>query len=250
MLDIFICEDQDYHRELLQTMVERAFMIEDLEYTLHLVTANPQSLLDYVATHNISHGIYFLDIELDDAMNGIQLGAQLRQHDDLGRIIYVTSYEHYAPMTFKYKVEAFDYIMKSDQETMQQAITQCVQAIGQREAVNAHEKEYFIIKDLYRTLKIDYQDIYYFTTTDQPHLIQVIQRDGLDTFYSSLKDIDNLSFHFFKVHHSYIVNLDNVISVDTKGYRVYFDDHVSCPVSTRKMKALKQALEQIGNALS
>jgi len=54
--------------------------------------------------------IYILDIVMQGDMNGIQLGQRLREMNDNGKILYLTSSEEYAIDSFK--VKAFNYITK------------------------------------------------------------------------------------------------------------------------------------------
>ena len=47
-------------------------------------------------------------------MNGIKLGSEIRKHDPVGNIIFVTSHSELTYLTFVYKVAAMDFIFKDD----------------------------------------------------------------------------------------------------------------------------------------
>ena len=61
----------------------------------------------------------FLDVELkNEPMDGFGLGKIIRETDPRGFIIYVTAFEELAFETFRYHLEALDYIIKGDMEKM------------------------------------------------------------------------------------------------------------------------------------
>ncbi len=62
----------------------------------------------------------------------------------------------------------------------------------------------------------------------------------------NLNEFENLlPDYFFRCHRSFIINLKNIIFYDEKKQIVYFTNQSSCPVSVRKRKALKDALNNI-----
>ena len=52
--------------------------------------------------------------DLGADINGINLGEEIRQLDPTGYIIFITTHAELSHLTFKYKVEALDYIIKDD----------------------------------------------------------------------------------------------------------------------------------------
>ncbi|MDY4306465.1 hypothetical protein SNF32_00085 [Enterococcus mundtii] len=53
----------------------------------------------------------------------MELGKQIRQYDPTAKIIFVTTYTDFVYLTFLYKVEALDYIIKDNEEQLQQKST-------------------------------------------------------------------------------------------------------------------------------
>lgn len=47
-------------------------------------------------------------------MNGFELAQEIRKFDPRGFIIFITTHAELSYMTFTYKVEALDYIIKDD----------------------------------------------------------------------------------------------------------------------------------------
>ena len=63
-------------------------------------------------------GIYFLDIDLKTDMTGLTLAQEIRKYDPRGFIIFITTHSEMSYMTFIYKLEALDFILKDDPEEL------------------------------------------------------------------------------------------------------------------------------------
>ena len=60
-----------------------------------LSTSNPYELLDTIENKDYT-GIYFLDIDLNSNINGIDLAKKIRCYDPRGFIIFVTIALHFS----------------------------------------------------------------------------------------------------------------------------------------------------------
>ena len=110
MLPIYICEDDERIRDAERRWLEKQILIEGFDMEIVLCTGNPEELLDCLA-YGQQQGIYFLDVELKGAsMNGFLLGEEIRKRDARGFLIYVTAFQELAFETFRYHLEALDYI--------------------------------------------------------------------------------------------------------------------------------------------
>ncbi|HFK6283662.1 TPA: LytR/AlgR family response regulator transcription factor [Listeria monocytogenes] len=114
MLPVFICEDNRMQRERLTKYIEDYIMVEHFDMKLELSTGDPFELVSRMPTHQ-GMGLYFLDIDLGQPdMNGFELAQEIRKFDPRGFIIFITTHAELSYMTFTYKVEALDYIIKDD----------------------------------------------------------------------------------------------------------------------------------------
>lgn len=71
MVPIFICEDDAIQRHRLEDIIKKYVMIEDYDMEIVLSTDSPNDLLQYVDEHRDVRGLYFLDIDLGQEMNGV-----------------------------------------------------------------------------------------------------------------------------------------------------------------------------------
>lgn len=188
--------------------------------------------------------IYFLDIDLNHELNGIQLTQYTRQVDDLGRIIFITTHAELAPVTFQYKVEALDYIVKSNFDQIQQQVIEVLNVILERQSLNAEVKRQFVFQSGSRTKSIDYDSILYFESLPQPHKIGLNTIHGNYQFYDSLKSIEQSDESFVRVHKSYVAHLAMIESVDLKQQTITFKDGSNCPLSRARAKNLIKLIKE------
>lgn len=60
-------------------------------------------MLEYINEYNIQGGTYYLDIDLGQEMNGIDLADKIRTIDVTGKFTFITTHEEMAPLTLKRK---------------------------------------------------------------------------------------------------------------------------------------------------
>ena len=125
MLDIFVCEDNAAQRRTVVKFIQNTVMIEELDMQLALDTGDPYMLLEKIkASQNT--GIYFLDIDLNSNMNGMKLAQQIRLHDPRGFIIFITAHSELSYMTFQYRVEAMDFVLKDNPAEVKVKLRECL----------------------------------------------------------------------------------------------------------------------------
>ena len=149
---IAICDDEAVCIEQVSKIAEQyAVGRSDRNFVLESFT-HPDDLLE--AAEKIGgYDIYILDIIMPD-MNGIDLGAILREAGYDGKIIYLTASEEYSLAAFR--VRAFDYLIKPISE---EAFTR---AIDEAAALIEEKKDRFIlVKTKDRNIKISFDSILY-----------------------------------------------------------------------------------------
>ena len=124
MLDIFVCEDNEVQRRTIVQIIQNTVLIEELDMQLVLDAGDPYILLERVKTSQ-NTGIYFLDIDLGSNMNGLKLAQQIRLYDPRGFIIFVTAHCELSYMTFQYRVEAMDFVLKDNPAEAKVKIREC-----------------------------------------------------------------------------------------------------------------------------
>ena len=172
MLKVYVCEDVKVQREKVAKIIENIILMENLDMELAIATENPDDVLNIVRK-NEDVGIYFLDIDLKSDMNGLELAKEIRKYDPRGFVIFITTHSEMSYITFIYKLEALDFILKeSDDETISKRIYQCIQEANQRFAsANNRVQDIFSIKINDRLYTIDYDDMLFFETSPNVHKV-------------------------------------------------------------------------------
>ena len=203
---------------------------------LILDTPNPYELLETVKTSQ-NTGIYFLDIDLKCDMNGMKLAQQIRLYDPRCFIIFVTSHSELSYMTFQYRVEAMDFVLKDNPAEAKVKIRECLLNALERYTLqtNKTHKVYTIeIGD--RRISVDYNDILFFETSSNIHKVILHAKDRQIEFSSTIKELEKiLDDTFVRCHRSFLVNKSNIQEIDTKNRIIYFINGDTCLMSTRMM---------------
>lgn len=239
MVPIFICENDPIQKSRLEDIIKKYIMIEDYDMAITLSTDNPYDILDYLDNNENTRGAYFLDIDLGQDINGIQLGAKIRKKDVFSRIIFVTTHSELMSLTFTYKVEAMDYIIKDEPESIQRKVQACLKQINDfytSETTKEEDRIKLKINDQIRIFEL--KDIMFFETTELSHKIKLHLRNNRVELYGNLKELEELSDSFIRVHKSYLINKDNIATIDKKKREVTMINGEVSLISVRKMKLL------------
>ncbi len=240
MLPIYLCEDDEQIRNAERLWLEKQILIEDYDMEIALCTGSPEELLDCLAKDQ-RQGIYFLDVELKgSSMDGFRLGQEIRKVDARGFLIYVTSFADLAFETFRYHLEALDYLCKQNPEQMYAGLSRCLKSVMQRvEREQGGQQEYFTVKTLDVVRHIPLDEIVYFTTSGSTHRIELhAGRERLD-FIGSIQELEQrLGEHFIRVHRSCLVRADQIAQIDKKNHEILLKNGERCPYSRNMRKRL------------
>lgn len=242
MQSIFICEDNLNQLNNFQTIINNYVMMEDLEMELTLATDNPIDILESLKEKDISNGIYFLDIDLNHEMDGLQLAQAIREYDQLGSIVFITTHAEMAAVTFKYKVEALDFIVKSSVEQIQGQMIEILKLIRERQIQGNSRQKQFVFTSGSKTRTISIDKILFFESLPQAHKIAINTFDSQYQTYDSLSNIEKYDDSFVRCHKSFVINIDNVESIDTKNKLVKMMNGSTCLLANSRIKKIKQLL--------
>ena len=126
MFDIIICEDNNYQRQQIEAVIKEEILNSKLECSIVLTTDEPELIIEYVEKNKNRTFLYFLDVELESKINGIELAKIIRTLDSMGYIVFITSHVELTMLTFQYKVQAMDYIVKDDFNNVKDKIIECI----------------------------------------------------------------------------------------------------------------------------
>ena len=239
MLNIFVCEDNPVQRRTIVQIIQNAVMIDELDMKLVLDSGDPYVLLEEVkASQNT--GIYFLDIDLNSDMNGMKLAQQIRLLDPRGFIIYISAHSELSYMTFQYRVEAMDFVLKDNPAEAKVKIKECLLNAMERYTLHTNKTHKVYTTQVGgRKISVDYDDIFFFETSGNIHKVILHAKDRQIEFSSTMKELTStLDDNFVRCHRSFLVNKNNIKEVDAKNRIIYFTNGETCLMSIRMMKGL------------
>lgn len=245
MIPVYICDDQQIFQQKIREIVDKYIFIEDNTYEIKLVTAEPKALLTSVA-EKIQRGVYFLDVELiGSEYDGFKLAQEIRKLDTRGFIIFITSHHELAFETFKYRVEAMDYIVKDDATHLQQRIYDCMRSVSKRMLEEREVSlDFFAVKIGSETQHLPYQDILFFETSTQKHRIIVHTETLQLEFFANLQDIEEqLPSYFLRTHRSYLVNTSKISTINYKTNEIVLVNEQVCLLSRKLKNELKSIIK-------
>ncbi len=244
MIDIYICEDNQKQLNLFKKYITNSIIIEGLDMKIVQATSDPHDILKEILTAE-NTGLFFLDIDLKSDVNGLTLAQRIRQIQPRCFIIFITSHSEMSFLTFQYKVEALDFIIKDTPEHINAKIHECLLDVENKyTSLNNAINRTFTINQNDKLIAIDYNDIVFFETSNNIHKIILHAKKRVIEFTGQLKDIERqLDYRFYRCHRSYIINKDNISEVDLNGMIVYMNNGESCPISVRLKKGLKKIIQ-------
>ncbi|WP_165005970.1 MULTISPECIES: LytTR family DNA-binding domain-containing protein [unclassified Enterococcus] len=238
MLKIFVCDDEKVYRYKMTKIIQNYILMQDYDFKFQMETANPNDILSYIR-ENKTEGLYFLDIELNSEMSGIELAVRIREYDPLAKIVFVTTYTDLAYLTFLYKVEALDYIVKEDDALLQQRMVNCIEVTIKRYMdTMLPTREQIQVKSGPVQVKLFVDEILFFESSSLPHKIIVHLDNRIIEYTGKIKDIEKFSESFCRCHQSFVVNIDNIAQIDRKERIVTMNNGAICLASTRHLKNL------------
>lgn len=238
-MKIFICEDDERQREHMVSIINNYIMIEEKPMEIEVATADPYDILERSKNLN-DIGCYFLDIQLEADINGIKLASEIRKHDPVGNIIFVTSHSELTYLTFVYKVAAMDFIFKDDPDELKSRIIDCLETSESRLKLLSKESsvETIELKRGSNSIYVQYDDVMFFESSTKSHRLIAHLDNRQIEFYGNLKELDQLDERFFRCHNSFVVNRHNIDSIDSKSRVVYFKNNEYCYASVRNVKKI------------
>jgi two-component system, LytTR family, response regulator len=246
MIKAIIVDDEPYCCEVLSTLLERHVP----EVIIEAICHSAAEAIIAITTHPVQ--LVFLDIEMPH-MNGFQLLERLPSIDfDL---IFTTSYDQYALKAIKFS--ALDYLLKPiDRSELQAAVRkslnrlqrplpQQLQILLQKLHQPSQQVNQVALPTMEGLQLVPLDSIISCASSSNYTIISL--KDKLKiTVSRTLKEIEEMleDFMFMRVHHSYLVNLNEIRKyIKGEGGNLIMSDGSSVDVSRSKKDQLLKKLQ-------
>lgn len=238
MLQIAICDDEQYYREIIRSLLVHYLKQKNLDYTIHSYPSGEEFLSR--RENSVKYDIVFMDISMK-TLDGIQTASQIRAFHSDTQLVFVTAFIDYA--LEGYKVNAVRYIMK---DTLNTAIPECMDAILQKMQL---AQVTFTFIDGETTLYTDnilyvesrkHKSLFYYmqpnttnTNAVQTGIVTYQMYEKLDVIGQKLSD-----YGFLRIHKSYLVNMKHIRRIS--NYTAFLDTGEELPVPRLRYQAVRE----------
>lgn len=234
MIPIYICDDETLLLSQLKKLVSDQVMIAAYDMGPIQTFTAPEELLVEISG-KCHRGIYFLDVDFPGSMNGFELARKIRSLDSRGFIIFITAHEDLAAETFRYQLEAMDYVVKGDEDRIKSRIQSCLANAEKR--ILAEPKEdtpYYPLKMADTIRHIPLSQILYLEAIGRKHLVLLRLLNETVEFYGCLTAIEEeLGKGFWRCHRGFLVNREHIHKIHLKENFVELTNGEHCLLSRR-----------------
>ena len=241
MLSIYICEDNPIHKNHIEMIIKDYITQSNQPMKIVFSSPSPDALLDYLTEHSTENSFFLLDVDLQHNLSGIVLASKIRELAPFSKIVFLTSHDKLAYLTFRYHVEALDYISKSTDDIKERVVA-CLERASSYHLERPLETDFFEIQSVEGLRKIPISDIMFFETHLKSYRLIIHLNHGRVEFNSTLKKVEEqIPSGFFRSHKSYLVNLKNIRLVNKLERTIVMMNGDTALLSRSKVKELLAA---------
>ncbi|MGM0846212.1 MAG: LytR/AlgR family response regulator transcription factor [Bacillota bacterium] len=242
-IKVLVVDDERYSRDELKHLLGEYSFIQIAGEADSGESAVLQSL-------QTSPDVVFLDVEMP-RMNGMEAAKSLLELKKPPLIVFATAYPQFAAEAFRY--EALDYLLKPyDEEQLEQTVKRIEKqllppSLPDTETDTPRHSGKLAVEEEGEILYLDPSHIQYMYREEK--VSKIITKTAQYEVKTPLKDLESrlAAYSFFRIHKSYIVNLDYVAKLTpwfNGAYQLEIQGNKEkLSVSRNYVKALRQQLE-------
>ena len=241
MVNVIIYENDMCKRNQIEEIISNEIAQYPSDIKIILNTDCVNQVISYAKDNNHKSNIYFLDMDWKGDIKAAALAGQIRDYDDLAKLIFMTSKSKLALATFEYNVQAMDYIIKTSSDILKYRICQDIKIVIDK--YNKIDKD-LVINDIENNIvKIKISDVLFIEAIGN-HKNKIHTINSQFETYSSLKEIEEITPHYCKrIHRAYIVNIKNIKTIDKKNRIIYMVNEDICYTSKKYMRELVESIK-------
>lgn len=244
MIDIFICDDNIETLKLITKVVNECYKKLNFKSFKVSIFNNSKDVLNAVSNNKNTKCIYILDIDLNEKMNGLLLGREIRKLDNYtGEMIYITNHSELGFKVFQYKLRILQFIDKNYNlsKDLQDSLVTATKILQNNMPISTEKT--LKIKSGFQIFNIPFKDIICIETIKNSKKVQLSTNKNIIQFYTTLKELKTkLDDTFIQVHKTAIVNKDFIVSVNKSQDNsfVKLTNDILCPLSRNGIKEVNK----------
>lgn len=228
MINIAICDDQDYDRKNLKQILEKISLRNNIRFNIEEFRSGKE-LLNIYKRDIPKFDVIFLDIILGDS-NGIDVAKCILDLYNSVKFIILSSSRDF--ILDGYDISAINYIIKP--ASIERIEKELLRAID----IQENNKKFYEINKNGNTVLLKLNNIYYFEVDHRK--VNVYEKENVIDYYDSLDNVEkNLTDKGFKrCHRSYVINISKIKELRSNEVKLLNEQIV--PVGRKYKENLKE----------
>lgn len=232
-MQIAICDDDKQELLRIRRLVDEYLNSNPKDNKIEVSSFESNMKLLALIEGGKHFDLFLLDVIMPN-INGINLASEIRNRDQVAKIIFLTSSPEFAVES--YAVDAFSYLLKPIQKEKLFSVLEKVCT-----DMCSSQKQYILVKTHTCLSKIFFHQLIYVEVMGRT--VSFHQKNGtIIESASTISQIESVLLsdnRFIKTHRSFIINLDYVKNLSPEGFTLTSDKLI--PVSRKVYKEVKQA---------
>lgn len=239
MIQIHICEDSEHQLTQICKALRDVCAIVSEEMQVVTATTKPEELLEKIGQNNETQ-VYFLDIDLKHKnMNGLNVAMKIREKEPFSFICFVTTHSEMSYLTFKYKVMAFDFIIKDTFESLKKDFLNCLHAINKHvNRIQSNEEKYLELDLFHEKRKVPIDSILAVEIIGNHKIRMYTDTQTIDMTRTLSNIKKELPPYFAMCHRGAIINGKKVVSLNSATGKLTLTSGLEFYVPKRKFRQM------------
>ncbi len=226
---VFILEDEN----IVAKDIEQS--LNKLGYDVVGIASSGEKLIKLLNT-GLQPEVFLMDIMIKGEMDGIEVAEYVKNKFGLP-VIFLTAYADEDTLSKAKITEPYGYILKPFKEidlhtTIEMALYKHQKTAEIKKELHVYsslvsesqnDKNYIFVKNKSKLIKISIEDLFYVEALKD--YVNFYARHGKYTIHSTMKDVESKlpNIFFARVHRSFIVNLDKILSIEHVNGRLQLE---------------------------
>ncbi|WP_142956914.1 LytR/AlgR family response regulator transcription factor [Enterococcus faecalis] len=227
MTKIYLIEDDLTHLTYIKKTISMHLNSENMTYSIQEILDIAKFKKNISQTQISDNDIFFIDIQLSQYFNGIDLAAIIRAMNSNCFIIFLTGEKNRTLEVINKNISPFGYIIKSN-NNIQTIELQLIEMLNKIYVIQTEDNTLIRFKSFNEDLLISLSEINYLTTIkgDRFHTyMQTAEEEHI--INDSFVNIKKISFpeYYITSFKSYIINTHQIKSLSRKSGEVIFKNN-------------------------
>lgn len=240
-ISIYICEDNPTYLTLIESIISDYLLFHEQRFNLALVTSNPDEFIHTLESTQAQNSLYFLDLELNHKLTGLDLAKVIRQNDPEGKIVFISNYDSVITQSVHQHIELLGFIDKSLSQTVLRAEIFKLMELAENRIYQQlqNKQQLFSFKVGTMLYNLNFSEIL-FIKSAKNHQLTLQAKNSSHSFYGTLKEILSQYPELLRISRTTLVNPLNIAQIDFSKRKLFFDNQISCKFSIRYTQSIKK----------